>query len=134
MATSKGKTAAANVAAPTRCEQGGPEIIPPGPIRVRQADVVTFVLFVCKSPARVRLDLDTTVLTDSQVVDGMSKTLPAMAPGIHALIWSELFAAEDWQTRTEVLVNDTPAFRQRKSSAGSTFPVNRGFVVLEVVP
>jgi hypothetical protein len=56
-----------------------------------------------------------------------------MAPGVHTLVWSALLAGENWQTRTEVLVNDTPVFRQRKSLAGSTFPVNRGFVVLEVV-
>jgi len=115
------------------CQQGGPEILPSGPIRMRADDVATLVLYVCRSPARVRVDVDGARVTDTTVTDSLSITLPRMSPGIHTVIWSFLFASSNWQTRIELLVNGVPVFRQRKGDQESSFPTNRGFAVIEVV-
>lgn len=121
----------------TRCEQGGPEI-PAAIVLFRPTDTVEFLFFLCRTNARIRVFLTRhlaqprELLVDEAGRDFISILLPPLAPGRHLLFWSFLGAGEDWQTRAELAVNDVTRFRHRKSSA-SDDPVNRGFLLLEVV-
>ena len=119
---------------PTPCEQGGDEILATGPVRCRVDDVLTFALVVCRSPAKVRVDMDGRPVTDTVVKDAMRITLPPMPAGPHTLFWYILFAGDDWQYRAELHINDVPVFRLRKSAKASKQPTNHGALFLQVVP
>lgn len=128
--SAKKKTSAAS--SPTRCEDGGPELLPIL-IQIRPADVVTYRLWICKANARVLAFIDHQLLIDETSLDEVSITLPELALGDHLLYWNVLAVGEEWQKRAEVLVDDIVRFRLRKSSEGNN-PTGTGFAFLRVLP
>jgi hypothetical protein len=124
-------------AAPTPCEQGGPEVLPLE-VRVLSADVSTFTIRVCRTNAQVTASIQpiaggpaqTLFSTTGQLTS--SAILPALPKGRYALFWSILVAATPWQTRADLDVNRTIRFLRRKTDAGNN-PVNMGFLLIEVV-
>lgn len=123
--------------APSMCEQGGAEQFPVG-IRVRVSDVVDFSAWVCSTAAHINAHLTDPSgarqpLINQQGSSHVTATLPGLTPGVHVLLWSFAFASSPWQTRSEVAVNQVNRFRHRKSDT-SNEAVNRGFLVIEVVP
>jgi hypothetical protein len=127
----------AKKAAPTPCQEGGPEILPLE-VRLRTSDVATFTVRVCRANARVEAALQSVPngapqrLFATQGQAASSATIPALARGRHVLFWSVLVAGTPWQTRADLVVNGTTRFLRRKSDA-SDKPVNMGFLILEVV-
>jgi hypothetical protein len=124
-------------AAPTACEQGGPELLPVE-VRIRQGEVVTFTIHVCRTNADVDASLQAIpngavqqlFATSGQAVSRAD--LPTLPVGRYALFWSILTAATPWQTRADLVVSGTTRFLRRKSNA-SAHPVNMGFLIIEVV-
>jgi hypothetical protein len=119
------------------CEAGGEEQTPMG-IRVKRDDVVEFVGWICGSSADLLVFIvDFSGASQpliSQVILGRAQaTLPRLTPGLYTVLWSYTIAAEQWQTRTEVLVEGVNRYRQRKSTT-SKHPVTRGFLNIEVLP
>jgi hypothetical protein len=123
--------------APTPCELGGPELLPLE-VRVRQSEVATFTIHVCRTNAEVSASLQAIpngAVQQLFATSGQSMTtadLPGLPLGRYALFWSILTAATPWQTRADLVVNGTTRFLRRKSSA-SGHPVNMGFLLIEVV-
>jgi hypothetical protein len=72
------------------------------------------------------------LLADEKGKSKMSLILPKLPPGRHLLYWGFQQSGFEWQTRAELLVNGVCRFRHRKAH-DSNDPVNRGFLVLEVV-
>jgi len=124
-------------AAPSLCEQGGGEIQAMG-LRVKANDIIDVSTFICNTAALIRVTLTDAAGNDQRLIDQVgasqaSATLPVLGPGFHTLVWSYINASSPWQTRTQVVVNGTTRFLQRKSSDGNN-PFLRGFLSLEVVP
>jgi len=125
-------------AAPSLCEQGGPEIQVMG-IRIKPADVVDFQAWSCGSSANITVDImdgagNAQSLVNQQGSSHVAVTLPALAPGDYVLVWSFIQTSTPWKTRVDVAVNGTDRFRHRKDSSTSTSPFLRGFLLLQVVP
>jgi hypothetical protein len=125
-------------AAPSLCAQGGPEIQVMG-LRVKAADVIDISLWACGTAADIRVVVADAngreqEIANQQGSSNVTATLPGLAPGSYALLWSFLNVSTPWQTRVDVAVNATDRFRQRKDSATSKTPFLRGFLLLEVVP
>jgi hypothetical protein len=120
----------------TRCEQGGDEILP-FEVGMKTGDSVAFTLFVCKANARTRVWIEQMptggpkLLADESGKSEIAFQLPTLPIGRFLLRWSVLTPSADWQTRTELAVNDTVRFRRRKTASGDN-PVNMGVLVLEV--
>jgi hypothetical protein len=130
--SAKKKAAATpEAAAGTRCEQGGDPIEPILPIRVAASDRVMFQLFICKSGSRPRVYVDGQLVAGGEDPDEITYLFPALSPGLHLLYWSVLPTAAEWQTRAEVRVNQTVAFRRRRKKPGDNNPTDVGFVYLE---
>lgn len=132
--TSKKKRApkALAAAAPTRCDQGGPEILPVV-ARISAGATVEFALQLCLASADVQVFLDTTRIADAHGQDEVRLRLPSMTSGVHSLTWSHITPSATWKTLAEVTANGVAIFRRRKSSGGSN-PVNHGFLIMEVQP
>lgn len=122
--------------APTVCEQGGDELLP-FIIPARPRDDIDFTIFICRANARVRVWIrelpigPENLLADESGPSEVSVQLPALSTGRYLLRWSVLTPSPDWQTRAEIAVASTTAFRHRKSAAGNN-PVNMGIVQLEL--
>ena len=137
MAKTNRTTKAAGAARrPTRCEEGGDEVLAyeiPVPANGR----VEFTTFICNARARLRVWIEEmpagepTLLADQDGKDEIALQIPRLSVGRFMLRWTVLTPARDWQTRTELSVDGTVRFRRRKAAQGDN-PVNMGFVVLEV--
>ena len=123
--------ASANPAPLTRCAQGGQEIIV-GVVPVQVGDLVKLQLVLCRAAFRVAIFVDADRLVDQNANDELEFLVPPLAPGFHNLHWAYLPAGANWQTRSEVSVNGTVRFRQRKNS-GSDLPVQQTFLTLQVL-
>jgi hypothetical protein len=118
---------------PTRCDQGGQEVIV-GVVPVEPGALVKLHLMLCRAAFRVTIFLDGELKLDqSPVVDELEFLLPLLSPGFHNLHWAYLAAGASWQTRSELSVNGAVRFRQRKSSE-SNIPINQTFITLQVLP
>jgi len=125
-------------AAPSICDQGGPEIQVMG-IRIKSSDVVDFSAFSCGSSANITVQLMDSagkpqVLADQQGSTNVAVTVPPLTPGDYVLVWSFIEVSTPWKTRVDVTVNGTDRFRHRKDSSTSTSPFLRGFLLVQVVP
>src|SRR5262249_52931136 len=91
---------------------------------------------LCKTTAQIRVYLT----SDGQLgkalatAEGGNKVeIPLSLPvGRQLLHWGFQGASLQWRTLAELHVNGVCRFRHRKSSEGND-PVNRGFVVIEVL-
>lgn len=123
------------VAAATRCDAGGDEIqVFKVPALVGQN--VRFTLTICKANARARVwmralpDGTERLLVDDAGKDAVSVLLsPGVPRGEHFVRWSIVTPSPDWQTKTEVDVEGTTAFRWRKKATGNN-PLKGGTLVL----
>jgi hypothetical protein len=131
-AAAKTAARAAAASAATRCELGGPEILPVV-VRVPRDAVVDFVLFICLAAARVQVFLDRDLIAEADGQDEVPVRLPQMTVGSHSLMWSHITPSAVWKTRAELASGGATLFRRRKSSDGNN-PMNGGFVFLEVQP
>jgi hypothetical protein len=124
------KTASAS---DSRCSKGGQEILPVF-LPVRSTDNVELVLTLCKSPFRVVVFLDDELKVDNDPApDEVKVIVSPMGIGQHALHWAYLAPpGVEWETRSDVQVNDVTRFRQRKSSESGN-PQNHSFLFLEVI-
>jgi hypothetical protein len=122
---------AKTVPPPTRCDQGGQEIIV-GVVPVQAGDLVKLHLILCRAAFRVAIFVDGDRLVDQNANDELEFLVPSLAPGFHNLHWAYLPAGADWQVRSEVSVKDTVRFRQRKGSV-SDLPVQQTFLTLQVL-
>ncbi len=123
--------------APSVCAAGGGEQQPIS-IRVRPADVIEFEAWMCSTAADIEAEITassgaTQPFLSERGASHVKATLPSLAAGQHALVWTFMFVSSPWQTRTEVAVNGVNRFRQRKADT-SKKAVNRGFLIVEVVP
>ncbi len=71
-------------------------------------------------------------LAESKGVNEVNVVLPPLPVGRHLLYWGFQGAALIWRTNAELSVGGVCRFRHRKSS-DSKDPVNRGFLLLEVL-
>jgi hypothetical protein len=130
------KKVEAESASATPCERGGSEMRE-AVIRFRHGDDAEFHYFICKTTARTRIFLvlhqtQSQLLVDEQSKNEIKLVLPPLPPGRHLLYWGFQGAGLRWQSRAELLVDGICRFRHRKSSEGDD-PVNRGFLLLEVI-
>jgi hypothetical protein len=117
-------------AATTRCQDGGPELLPVQ-VAASTGSVIDFVVMVCKANARVQIHLGNQLLADQTGTSEVPLRLPPLGPGFHLLFWSVITNSPEWQTRDEVSVNGVTVFRRRKNSRGAN-PVNAGFLFIQV--
>src|SRR5262245_21190407 len=125
------KKAAAAAPAGSPCDQGDEML--PLPLRVAASDVLTFSFFLCKTAGLLFVDVDAKRVAEGKVVDRLDVTLPGMKPGTHSVVWTWMPATEPWRSKTEIAAADAVKFRLKKAS-DSSFPVPRGFAILEVMP
>lgn len=121
---------AENTLSSTRCEEGGPELLPPA-IAVARDHPVDLSVVVCSANARVRVHVDNDLRVDETGASEVVFRLPPLDPGWHLLFWSVQTNSPTWQTRDEVAVNGVVVFRRRKRDDG-TNPVNAGFLYVQV--
>jgi hypothetical protein len=134
--TRRGASTSRSEPVETLCQQGGPEITATA-VTLGFGDTATFDYYMCESTARVQVylvlhEVQRQLLADEQGKNKLSLMLPKLPPGRHLLYWGFQQVGFEWQTRAELLVNSVCRFRHRKSH-NSADPVNRGFLVLEVV-
>ena len=118
--------------APTRCDQGGQDIIV-AIVSLHKGEPVDLHLTLCKAAFAVRVFLDAAVIAqtdDGQ--DDFAVTLPPLEAGNHSLTWSYIAAGTPWQCLSEVQVSGTPRFRMLKGD-GSAMASNNLALVLEVL-
>lgn len=122
---------------PTRCDQGGDELVPVV-IETSQGDAIDWTMLVCKANADVRLmrrTLPSTqedLLLHQQGTDELAVVLGPLPVGRHLFRWLALAPAGDWQTLTEIVVNETTVFRLRRTSSGTNPLSATGFVIVGV--
>jgi len=119
---------------PTRCDQGGDELIVTI-IPVKQGEPVELDLTLCRSSFLVRVFLDDKKLFDDTAQDQLVLPLEEsdLNPGLHTLTWAYLPANSDsWQVRSEVKVSDGVRFLMRKGAPESDVASNQRFVLLRV--
>jgi hypothetical protein len=119
---------------PTRCDQGGDEIIVTI-ISLKQNDPVELDLTLCRSDFRVRVFLDDKRLFDGEAQNQLNILIDEtdLLPGLHTLTWAYLPANTDsWQVLSELSVSRGVRFRMRKGAPDSDIPSTQRFVLLRV--
>ena len=122
----------------TRCDEGGDEIVPIQ-FRVSSTDRLEWVMYICKANANVRLfrrviagTTEDLLLHDSGQ-DELRLRLDPLVPGEYVFRWVALAPANEWQTRTEIIVNGaTTVFRLRRSATAGKPASGFGFVMVQV--
>ncbi len=122
----------------TRCEQGGDEVVPVV-VQVSKEDRVDWVMSVCKADADVRLfrrrlpDSAQDLLLHDEGQDQLAVRLDPLPPGDYLFRWIALAPAAEWQTRTELVINQKrTAFRLRQIATADKPASGTGFVIVQV--
>lgn len=138
MAKKARATAARKAVSKTRCQEGGDEVVPVV-LRVSKDDRVDWVMFVCKANADVRLfrrrlpETAHDLLLHETGNDRLTLRLDPLPPGDYLFRWIAIAPAAEWQTRTELVVNEhTTPFRLRQTTTAATPASGMGFVIVQV--